>query len=153
MAPAAQHLSQSHSTRWTMVTQKTEGWLSSISIRPFLRLCHRWNHPHGVQEQGQSRGGESRHRQGDGKQSRIWLSPLKSPLKKTKQKINSIDGARRYPDLVYCRRSTSTSWTCLRPRRSGSSPRASRKSSKPSMCWWAVFEITLFWSRIAIVYI
>lgn len=35
------------------------------------------------------------------------------------------------------RRSMSTSWTCLRPRRSGSLLRLSRESTRLSMCWWA----------------
>lgn len=40
-----------------------------------------------------------------------------------------------YSECNY-RRSTSTSWTCLRPRRSGSLLRPSRESTRPSMCWW-----------------
>lgn len=33
------------------------------------------------------------------------------------------------------RKSTSTSWTCPRPRRFGSLLRPSRESTRPSMCW------------------
>lgn len=33
------------------------------------------------------------------------------------------------------RRSMSTSWTCLRPRKCGSLLKALRKSTRPSMCW------------------
>lgn len=84
-------------------------------------------------------------------------SPLQSVFLK-----NSGDAVRRYPDLFYCRRFMSISWTCLRPRRSGSLPRASRKSSRPSMCWWAVLwncqclnftaVLLLCWSFLPIQY-
>lgn len=57
-------------------------------------------------------------------------------------------GTACYSEFVYCRKFMSTSLTCQRPRKSGSSPRASRESTRPSMCWWVTFYVADIYQNI-----
>lgn len=62
-------------------------------------------------------------------------------------KNNNSDTA-CYSEFVSCRKFMSTSWTCQRPRRCGSSPRASRESTRPSTCWWVIFYVADIYQNI-----